>query len=124
MDVTLIESIKHILLSNDLKTYLVFFFAMLHFLLQGDKCPFRHEASALGNETVCTFWQQGNCSKLHCMFRHMELKKNRSLIPCFWESQPSGCQKPHCPFFHSNPKETEEESKKTSKKKTFIHMHV
>ncbi len=72
---------------------------------QSDRCPFRHEAAALGNETVCSYWQQGMCSKLHCPFRHMELKKNRSQIPCYWESQPVGCQKSHCPFFHKSSKE-------------------
>ncbi|XP_057381671.1 zinc finger CCCH domain-containing protein 11A-like isoform X2 [Daphnia carinata] len=72
---------------------------------KSDRCPFRHEAAALGNETVCSYWQQGMCSKLHCPFRHMELKKNRSQIPCYWESQPVGCQKSHCPFFHKTLKE-------------------
>jgi len=68
---------------------------------KGDDCPFRHEASALGNETVCSYWQQGACSKVRCGFRHMELKKNRSMIACYWESQPGGCRKSHCPFSHS-----------------------
>lgn len=72
---------------------------------KGSLCPFRHEAAALGNETVCSYWQQGACSKLHCQFRHMELKKNRSQIPCYWESQPVGCQKSHCPFFHTQPRD-------------------
>ncbi|XP_046656732.1 zinc finger CCCH domain-containing protein 11A-like [Daphnia pulicaria] len=72
---------------------------------KSDRCPFRHEAAALGNETVCSYWQQGMCSKLHCPFRHMELKKNRSQIPCYWESQPVGCQKSHCPFFHKSSRE-------------------
>lgn len=35
----------------------------------------------------------------------MELKKNRSQIPCYWESQPVGCQKSHCPFFHKSSRE-------------------
>ena len=74
-------------------------------MLQGDDCPFRHEASALGNETVCSYWQQGQCSKVRCGFRHMELKKNRSTIACYWESQPGGCRKSHCPFSHDRVRE-------------------
>ncbi|XP_066591811.1 uncharacterized protein [Prorops nasuta] len=71
---------------------------------KGDSCAFRHEPSALGCETMCPFWQQGICFNEHCNFRHMELKKNRKLIPCYWETQPSGCRKPHCSFMHKNAK--------------------
>lgn len=31
-------------------------------------------------------------------------QKNRSDTPCFFESQPQGCLKPHCPFFHKEPR--------------------
>ncbi|GJQ66121.1 hypothetical protein Trydic_g4186 [Trypoxylus dichotomus] len=31
----------------------------------------------------------------------MELWKNRKVKPCHWETQPSGCLKLYCPFFHS-----------------------
>ncbi|XP_070153601.1 zinc finger CCCH domain-containing protein 11A isoform X1 [Polyergus mexicanus] len=71
---------------------------------KGDFCPYRHEPSALGCETTCTYWQQGNCLNEHCNFRHMELKKNRKSIPCYWETQPGGCRKPHCPFMHATPR--------------------
>ncbi|XP_011254321.1 zinc finger CCCH domain-containing protein 11A isoform X2 [Camponotus floridanus] len=71
---------------------------------KGDFCPYRHEPSALGCETTCTYWQQGNCLNEHCNFRHMELKKNRKSIPCYWETQPGGCRKPHCPFLHASPR--------------------
>ncbi|XP_022187377.2 zinc finger CCCH domain-containing protein 11A [Nilaparvata lugens] len=67
---------------------------------KGRECPFRHEELALGCETVCTNWKTGNCNNLRCQYRHMLLKKNRKVIPCFWESQPNGCRKPHCPFLH------------------------
>lgn len=33
----------------------------------------------------------------------MELRKNRKQIPCYWENQPGGCRKKHCPFQHKNP---------------------
>nr|XP_034181616.1 zinc finger CCCH domain-containing protein 11A-like isoform X1 [Osmia lignaria] len=69
---------------------------------KGDNCPFRHEPSALGCETMCIYWQQGKCLEEHCNFRHMELKKNRKTIPCYWETQPGGCRKPHCSFMHKN----------------------
>ena len=26
------------------------------------------------------------------------------MIPCYWEAQPSGCLKAHCPFLHSRPR--------------------
>lgn len=67
---------------------------------KGDSCLFRHEPSALGCEQVCQFWQLGKCQNQRCSLRHMELKKNRKAIPCYWESQPSGCCKNHCPFQH------------------------
>ncbi|XP_068907978.1 zinc finger CCCH domain-containing protein 11A-like isoform X2 [Tenebrio molitor] len=71
---------------------------------KGDNCTFRHEPSALGCETMCSFWKEGKCLNVHCNFRHMELRKNRKAIPCYWESQPGGCLKPHCPFLHQNAK--------------------
>ncbi|KAK4886083.1 hypothetical protein RN001_002354 [Aquatica leii] len=73
---------------------------------KGDNCTFRHEPSALGCETVCSFWKEGKCLNVHCSFRHMELRKNRKAIPCYWESQPGGCLKPHCPFLHKSPKDS------------------
>nr|CAD7574624.1 unnamed protein product [Timema californicum] len=72
--------------------------------LKGDGCMFRHEPSALGCETMCSFWQQGKCLNTRCNFRHMELRKNRKMIPCYWENQPMGCRKQHCPFLHKSPR--------------------
>ncbi|XP_077994246.1 zinc finger CCCH domain-containing protein 11A-like isoform X2 [Glandiceps talaboti] len=69
---------------------------------KGDMCPFRHCEEALGNEIMCTLWKAGSCYRDVCKFRHMEPNKNRAIIPCYWESQPGGCQKPHCVFKHSN----------------------
>ncbi|XP_072280549.1 zinc finger CCCH domain-containing protein 11A [Pyxicephalus adspersus] len=68
---------------------------------KGDSCPFRHCKAALGNETVCTLWQEGRCFRQICKFRHMEIDKKRSAIPCFWENQVSGCQKGNCAFHHT-----------------------
>ncbi|XP_028925217.1 zinc finger CCCH domain-containing protein 11A isoform X3 [Ornithorhynchus anatinus] len=67
---------------------------------KGDSCPFRHCEAALGNETVCTLWQEGRCFRQVCRFRHMEIDKKRSEIPCYWENQPMGCQKLNCAFHH------------------------
>ncbi|CAK9832843.1 Zinc finger CCCH domain-containing protein 11A [Anthophora retusa] len=49
---------------------------------------------------MCVFWQQGKCLDEHCNFRHMELRKNRKSIACYWETKPGGCRKPHCSFRH------------------------
>ncbi|POI29686.1 hypothetical protein CIB84_006565 [Bambusicola thoracicus] len=68
---------------------------------KGDNCPFRHCEAALGNETICTLWKEGRCFRNVCRFRHMEIDKKRSEIPCFWENQPGGCQKSNCAFHHT-----------------------
>ncbi|XP_006887956.1 PREDICTED: zinc finger CCCH domain-containing protein 11A [Elephantulus edwardii] len=68
---------------------------------KGESCPFRHCEAALGNETVCTLWQEGRCFRQVCRFRHMEIDKKRSEIPCYWENQPLGCQKLNCAFHHN-----------------------
>ncbi|NWS75938.1 ZC11A protein, partial [Crotophaga sulcirostris] len=68
---------------------------------KGDSCAFRHCEAALGNETVCTLWQEGRCFRNVCRFRHMEINKKRSEIPCYWENQPMGCQKSNCAFHHT-----------------------
>ena len=50
--------------------------------------------------------QEGNCTKDHCIFRHLEVStKKRNVTSCYWESQPQGCSKPHCPFLHQKPKD-------------------
>ncbi|XP_059947073.1 zinc finger CCCH domain-containing protein 11A [Mesoplodon densirostris] len=68
---------------------------------KGDSCPFRHCEAALGSETVCTLWQEGRCFRQVCRFRHMNIDKKRSEIPCYWENQPVGCQKLNCAFHHN-----------------------
>ncbi|KAK3536858.1 hypothetical protein QTP86_027021 [Hemibagrus guttatus] len=71
---------------------------------KGDACPFRHCEAAMGNETVCSLWQENRCFRNVCKFRHMEIKKKRKEIPCYWENQPGGCQKFHCAFHHEKPR--------------------
>ncbi|KAG7319110.1 hypothetical protein KOW79_017584 [Hemibagrus wyckioides] len=71
---------------------------------KGDACPFRHCEAAMGNETVCSLWKENRCFRNVCKFRHMEIKKNRKEIPCYWENQPGGCQKFHCAFHHEKPR--------------------
>ena len=31
--------------------------------------------------------------------------KKRNVMPCYFETQPGGCRKPHCPYLHERPKE-------------------
>ncbi|XP_078098232.1 zinc finger CCCH domain-containing protein 11A isoform X24 [Mustelus asterias] len=71
---------------------------------KGDNCLFRHCEAALGSETICTLWQEGRCFRQVCKFRHMEIDKRRSEIPCYWEKQPTGCTKLNCAFRHSMPR--------------------
>uniref|UniRef100_A0A493TE64 C3H1-type domain-containing protein n=1 Tax=Anas platyrhynchos platyrhynchos TaxID=8840 RepID=A0A493TE64_ANAPP len=68
---------------------------------KGDKCAYRHCKAALGNETVCKLWQEGRCFRNVCRFKHMEIDKKRSEIPCYWKNQPGGCQKANCAFHHA-----------------------
>ncbi|XP_029429661.1 zinc finger CCCH domain-containing protein 11A isoform X2 [Rhinatrema bivittatum] len=68
---------------------------------KGDSCPFRHCEAALGNETVCTLWEEGRCYRQVCKFRHTKIDKKRSEIPCYWENQLSGCRKANCAFHHT-----------------------
>ncbi|XP_076472003.1 uncharacterized protein LOC143301530 [Babylonia areolata] len=71
---------------------------------KGVQCPFRHCEDARGNETTCALWQAGVCFRPNCRFRHMEIQMDRSKIPCYWETQPVGCTKPHCAFKHFKPR--------------------
>ncbi|KAJ3602081.1 hypothetical protein NHX12_029841 [Muraenolepis orangiensis] len=71
---------------------------------KGDNCSFRHCEAAMGNETVCSQWVEGSCFRPACKFRHMEIPKNRKEIACYWENQPTGCQKAHCVFYHEKPR--------------------
>ena len=33
------------------------------------------------------FNQEGNCTKDHCIFRHLEVgNKKRNVTPCYWET--------------------------------------
>ncbi|XP_052671922.1 zinc finger CCCH domain-containing protein 11A-like [Harpia harpyja] len=68
---------------------------------KGDSCSFRHCEAALGNERVCRLWREGRCFGTTCRFRHMEVEKKRSEIPCHWENQAVGCQKSNCAFRHT-----------------------
>ncbi|KAA0707724.1 Zinc finger CCCH domain-containing protein 11A [Triplophysa tibetana] len=71
---------------------------------KGDSCPFRHCEAAMGSEITCSLWQEQRCFRNICKFRHMEIEKKRKEIACYWETQPGGCQKPHCAFNHKKPR--------------------
>ncbi|XP_027449483.1 uncharacterized protein C12orf50 homolog isoform X7 [Zalophus californianus] len=70
---------------------------------KGSQCRFRHCEEALGSDTVCSLWRKGKCLDPLCRFRHMEMQQNCS-ISCFWETQPLGCVKISCIFYHSKPR--------------------
>ncbi|XP_005655796.1 uncharacterized protein C12orf50 homolog isoform X2 [Sus scrofa] len=71
--------------------------------IAGSQCRFRHCEEALGSDTVCSLWREGKCLDPLCRFRHMEMQQNCS-ISCFWETQPLGCVKISCIFYHSKPR--------------------
>ncbi|KAK2498506.1 hypothetical protein MC885_011466 [Smutsia gigantea] len=71
--------------------------------VKGSQCRFRHCEEALGSDTVCSLWRMGRCLDPHCKFRHMEMQQNCS-ISCFWETQPCGCMKTSCMFYHHQPR--------------------
>lgn len=48
--------------------------------LKGDTCPFRHCEAAMGNETVCSLWQENRCFRNVCKYRHMEIKVRWMLL--------------------------------------------
>ena len=96
--------------------------------LQGSQCKFRHCSAALGTEEACDLWLNGGeCRRQVCAFRHSmsevsslpnrvrgeqgckifhshSSQRQRNAIPCYWEGQPVGCLKPHCPFLHAKPR--------------------
>ncbi|XP_062971593.1 uncharacterized protein C12orf50 homolog isoform X1 [Cynocephalus volans] len=71
--------------------------------IKGSQCRFRHCEEALGSVTVCSLWRERKCLDPLCRFRHMEMQQNCS-ISCFWETQPLGCVKISCIFYHSKPR--------------------
>lgn len=76
---------------------------------KGDECPYRHQPAALGCKITCRQWEQNrSCTREVCKFRHTLIVKNRSDIPCYWEAQPSGCLKTFCPFFHNEPRPSDQ----------------
>ena len=60
---------------------------------KGGMCPFRHEPGALAQETVCTFWKQGKCTKTNCIFRHMDLDKKETEFHVTWRKRPPGVRR-------------------------------
>lgn len=44
----------------------------------------------------------------------MLIEERRSRTQCYWESQPSGCLKPFCPFLHTKPRPNEQSNTSTS----------
>jgi len=93
---------------------------------KADLCNFRHEPLAKLTDTVCYYWQTSKCTRHSCPYRHSEVDSSSqsyrhqrsSPTPalstpssnltvekkvnkqCFWDKQPSGCQKRHCGYIH------------------------
>ena len=40
------------------------------------------------------------------------------MTQCYWETQPQGCTKPHCPFLHQQPKDPVKQPLPSSEAKT------
>eukprot|EP00049_Salpingoeca_infusionum_P003745 m.70377 g.70377 ORF g.70377 m.70377 type:complete len:160 (-) comp12258_c0_seq5:1867-2346(-) len=70
----------------------------IRYICQGSACPFRHSETAKNTTVICNDWKNSVCFNAACPFRHFAAK------PCYWETQPTGCQKPDCPFTHSKPR--------------------
>ena len=52
----------------------------------------------------------------------MEIRKQRGKVECFFERQPGGCKKPHCPFLHKSPlKATNEDGSELVSESADIH---
>jgi hypothetical protein len=89
--------------------------------VQGMSCAFRHAPAALGCDIVCSEWVKcRTCAKgkpcchhasivlnvgVRCEFRHMNVEKRTSLLPCHFEQMPEGCRKPHCLYKHMYPRD-------------------
>jgi len=106
-----------------------------HFFLnsycsKGDGCSFRHSIQARLTDTVCFYWQNSECTRYQCPYRHSELSSpvgvasytkqyaptTPIIIPtatssiqvtekkvnkqCFWDKPPSGCSRRHCSYLH------------------------
>ena len=68
-----------------------------------ETCEYRHQAEAINNKEVCSYWLAGKCTMPGCPYKHLELEKNRLMEHCFHENRKGGCQKPYCAFFHDVP---------------------
>jgi hypothetical protein len=61
------------------------------------KCPLQFPTHGIESKVMTRSFFQNTIFSL-------SIQKNRKAIPCYWESQPGGCLKPHCPFLHQNAK--------------------
>lgn len=68
----------------------------------GPACRYRHVEEAR-EASVCEDWLNGQCYAARCPRKHFQQQK-----PCYWETQPSGCQRPGCDYRHQYPRPFEE----------------
>nr|XP_003475944.2 LOW QUALITY PROTEIN: uncharacterized protein C12orf50 homolog [Cavia porcellus] len=71
--------------------------------IKGSQCRFRHCERPLAVTLVCSLWRREKCLGSTLEFRQMGMQQNCS-ISCFWETQPLGCVKISCIFYHSKPR--------------------
>ena len=69
---------------------------------RGPACRYRHVEEAR-EASVCEDWLNGQCYAARCPRKHFQQQK-----PCYWETQPSGCQRPGCDYLHQYPRPFEE----------------
>ena len=96
------------------------YYFMSNLCKKADACEFRHAPMARYATVLCKFWAAGACKKPTCEFLHTAHATHaghssasstasgfasphdqRSVTPCYWLTQPSGCTKGSaCPYLH------------------------
>jgi hypothetical protein len=96
------------------------YYFMSNLCKKADACEFRHAPMARYATVLCKFWAAGACKKPTCEFLHTAHAAHaghtsassnasgfasphdqRSVTPCYWLTQPSGCSKGSaCPYLH------------------------
>jgi len=115
-------------------------FFLSSFCSKGDVCNFRHCPQAKLTDAVCYYWQNSNCTRYMCPYRHSEVASSTGLPTvysapttttpvapkvgevtekkvnkqCFWDKQPSGCTRRFCSYLHFSSSQHKDDSKVNS----------
>lgn len=73
-------------------------FFLKGYCARGPACRYRHVEEAR-DALVCEDWLHGQCHQARCPRKHFQQQ-----MPCYWETQPSGCQRPGCDYRHQYPR--------------------